>query len=262
MLACGSSTSSPAITYQPTAADLLSVKTAISKSLPGSAAFTFRSDNAPGLGGSATGTGSFDFVRSTGTLSLVLGQNLGPEELIFTPQSAFLKTGRAGSGGQQWLAAGLDPGDAPDSYKALVLQAEALDPAFILAELKYGLVTASRTVSSSSGNASKTTYAAVVDLSRAAKGLTAAAMSGYASGVTTESSTPGRNELNVDVTLDSQGNLLTLSMSPPNTDLGQITFSFTKFGVSVTAPTPAPKDTQVISAPQPGAEPSSEPSAK
>lgn len=182
---------------------------------------------------SVTGVGLFDFASGRGRVQL--REASGTETLRFVPEAFYVREppSRGPSGlpvGKSWIAVGLAEVPGPgSSIPQFVDQAEAVNPALVLAELARGARTAKPTAHSTGSSSPE--YAVAVDLRRAASTTAGPATAAFVRAVGDQISavargTGGAAVMELKVQLGGGGRVTRVEFSPPGSGIGRVALAF------------------------------------
>jgi len=207
------------------------------------------------------GTGSFDFVAADGHAQLQ--QPTGPEAVVFLPASVFVHQANGPTilpRGKSWVSAGLTETALATNFPQFVIQAEALNPVFLLQQAVWGAVAAAPLGPSTVDGRATQGYLVTVDLSRvttAASGPAAAAFvraTGYQLNALSTTIPAGSTTDQVRVWVDDAGRVVRYQASPPGAGAGTISVTLGSFGTPVRVSPPSRKVVADIASLSPGGE--------
>lgn len=256
---CGSGgappgTGIPSTASRPLTPTAILVRSAADKTLATSAkllidlrgAHDFGSSRAP-----VASLGQFDFSRARGEEKIDLGEvgraEPGNEQAMFLDGRVYLQprspTGAVLPKGKQWELAVLSGSDAVSTnFPSFVLQAEAINPQFLLSELATGTVAATQGSSATVGNQRATRYQATIDLTSSLQAMTSSATAAFAQAVRTELAADSTGlPVTIDLAIDGAGRVVEMRTSPPGADEGVARMRMCCFGVAVDLAAPSPE---------------------
>jgi hypothetical protein len=230
----------------------------VSVSLNLAAASVFGASPAP-----LVGSGVLDLASGRGRVTLQ--QPVGDEVVVFVPASVFVRQPVAMRGalprGKTWISAGLTEfSTRSTNLPQFVIQAEGINPAFLLDQLVWGAVSAAPLGQTYVNGGSAHGFLVRVDLARAsssASGPSGAAFTraiGYELNAAGVSGGAPRAVQNVRVWIDAGGRVVQLQASPPGSGVGVTTMTFSSFGTSVRLRIPPRSQVVDIASLTPGGE--------
>ena len=175
----------------------------------------------PALEGSATGSGITDPKTMAGTANLHLGSHGHTADLIFQSSSSYLKVS-TGSGKWALFDAADITGSSAGQIASSLLSTEYLNAGFILQAVSAGTTGATRATQNGS-------YILTVSLKQAVNGTSPKDAPAYYRGLTEmllygqlSTATEGDYDLRVTVSVDSSGNLKSMSFRTPSPGMDDI----------------------------------------
>jgi hypothetical protein len=273
----GAATSTAAPSRTRTVA-LTTVQTAAHSTLAGPVGVEFSLEGSRALGSSSApvlGSGEFNPGQGTGSETIDLGevrhQEPGTEHVVFLPSRVYLQpkstTGKVLPAGKAWVSATLAGSDSINTnFPMFALQAEVVNPAFLLSELAGGAVSAvalgRRPLGSGQEGIAESyaqAYEVTVDFTRALSASTGpngavfaqAIRSELAAGSSGQSAGGGQGLITVWV---AHGHVIQLRSSPPGAGVGTATMTMCCFGTPVHTATPSPSQVVDIASLTPSGE--------
>jgi hypothetical protein len=176
----------------------------------------------------------------------------GEQDVLYRPTVAYLRppTGTRFPGlpvGKTWIAAGLTEPPA-QSDPQWVLEVEDLNPAFFLAQVKWGAVSAAPIGARTIGHIPTTGYLVNVDIKRAAMHATGILAAPFFQAIGYEvqalrsgSRAKTTRNISVQIWLRQDGHLVQFTVAPPGDSQGSETMTVSSIGVPVPISTP-PRD--------------------
>jgi hypothetical protein len=263
-----------------TAAALTAVQAAARATLAHPAGVEFRLDGSRALGSSSApvlGSGEFDFPSGTGNETIDLGevdhQEPGTEHVIFLPSRVYLQpkspTRTVLPTGKTWVSATLVGSDSVyTNFPSFALQAEGVNPQFLLSELAGGSVSAvplgQKAMVTLGQEAINDTHAraydVTVDFTRALSVSTGPTGAVFGEAIRSElaalaSGQPAeRRGASIRTWVDSHGRVIQMQTSPPGAGVGTVTMTMCCFGLSVEIALPSPSQVVDITSLTPSGE--------
>jgi hypothetical protein len=240
-------------------ANVALIAAAARATLAGTAGVEFELRGASALGGSrapALGSGQLDFRSASGAIKLDLGESGGAEpgneQALFLGERVYLQPKGTHGGavlpaGREWVVATLGGSDAVETnFPSFALQAEAIDPQLLLAELAGGALAAAPTPGALVEGAPARGYLVTVDLARALTSLHGPGAAALARAVQSELASPGARggRTTIAVWLDARERVVRLRSAPPGAGVGTATMTLCCFGLP--APASAPPAARVV----------------
>ena len=236
------------------------VKAAARLTLAAPAGVEFELRGARAFGASSApviGSGEFDFPSATGSEKLDLGevghQEPGNERVIFLASRVYLQPKAPSTTvlpkGKEWVSATLAGSDSvKTNFPSFALQAEGVNPQFLLSEISGGAVSASPAGHASIGGEPARAYDVDVDLARALSASEGPAAAVFGEAIQSElaalaaGAAKGAPRTSIRVWVDGAGHVLRLESSPPGAGAGVASMTMCCFGlpVAVSAP-PSPR---------------------
>lgn len=168
----------PLTTQPPTIAAYNAVAAAASATVSGVVHAEITATGTPA--GDVHASGDFDLSACTGSLTVGSAAGTGGATVLYSGDSAYLHPAGAPATGKPWQL--FNASDATINASDQVVEAVALDPAFLISEIRDAAVSASPGGTASVAGQAVTLYDVAVDLRRARNGLAgpAAALFGQA----------------------------------------------------------------------------------
>jgi hypothetical protein len=212
-----------------------------------------------------TGSGTFDFASSSGTLTLSLpsapGAGSAKQQTLFLPTVVYLRppSARAAAlpAGKSWIVASLTETESTSTnFSQFVLQEEGLSPLLELSQLVWGATSARTIASRTIGGVPAQGYAVVVDLSRAEQQASGPAAGSLVLAIKAEIMALGAGASpNVTESIwVAGGKVVAISVSPPGAGVGTATTTLSRFGTTVKVTAPATSVVVDIASLTPGGE--------
>jgi len=211
-----------------------------------------------------TGSGSFDFASGSG--SAQLRQPGGTETVVFLPASVFVKQPSTAAAalprGKVWISAGLTEYPAiSTNFPQFVLQAEGVNPVFLLAQVTWGATSAAPLGTRQVDGGEAQGFQVQVDLSTAAARATGPTAAAFSTAIAYELQALGANApgtqiqfQSMRVWVDSAERVVELEASPPGSGIGTTTMTVKSFGTPVHVSMPPQRLIVDISSLTPGGE--------
>jgi hypothetical protein len=239
-------------------AALKAVQGAATATLSGSAQVEYVLHGAKAFGASAApvmGSGEFDFQAGVGAEKIDLGetgkQEPGNEAAVFLPSKVYLQPKSFGAAvlpkGKEWMSATLAGSESVSTnFPAFVLQAEAVNPQFLLAQLAAGASAATPLGIDLVSERPARVYEVTVDLPRVLSGLRGASAAVFGQAIQSElaaapyGGAARSSQATIVAWLDG-GRVVQLRTAPAGAGAGTVTMTLCCFGsdVAVKAPKPA-----------------------
>jgi hypothetical protein len=217
----------------------------------------FRLDGSQALGSSPApvlGSGEFDFPSGQGGEAIDLGeaarQERGTEHVIFLPTRVYLQPKSSSTTvlpkGKDWVSATLTGSDSVrTNFPSFVLQAEGVNPQFLLAELAGGAVAAVPVGRETINGERARAFDVTVDLARALSASTGATGAVFGQAIQSELTDSGGAQHAAQGTsfrawVDGAGRVVQIQTSPPGAGLGTATMTMCCFGEAVNVALPPP----------------------
>jgi hypothetical protein len=220
------------------------VQAAANNAMSGTAAVRITVGPSTAFGTSNTrvvGEGTFDFRVLEGAVSFRPSKAAVVARIVFAPQIAFIRpTARSGPAlpaGKSWIVAGLVGSEALSrNFPRFVVQAESVNPGFVVGELASGATSASRPTRNAVDGRPATRFDVVVDANQAL--ARAAGPAAVPFRVALTSISPATTTARVWVTDDAR--LARVAMEPPGVGIGTETVTLSRFDAAVQPGYPSP----------------------
>lgn len=231
------------------------VEGAAAATLAGNAQVEYVLHGAKAFGSSAApvqGSGEFDFSAGVGAEKIDLGetgkQEPGNEAAVFLPSQVYLQPKSFGAAalpkGKQWMSATLAGSESVSTnFPAFALQAEAVNPQFLLAQLAAGASAATPLGVEVVGERLARVYEVTVDLARALSGLRGPSAAVFGQAIQSElaASPYGTAKRSATATITAwldNGRIVRLRTAPPGAGAGTVTMTLCCFGADVAVKAP------------------------
>jgi len=247
-------------------ADLQAVSAAIGRSMSMSAQVELAL-SANQVFGAATasvaGSGAFDFEKAQGQAQLQ--QPTGIETVVFLPASVFVRQPTGPNvlpKGRIWVSAGLTESALTTNFPQFVIQAEALNPVFLLDEAAWGATAAAPLGAASVNGSTSHGYLVAVDLVRAASSAHGPAALAFTKAIGFQlaylgggSSVSGATTVSLRLWVDdATGRIVRMQASPPGAGAGTVNVTLYDFGTTVRVVAPPRAKVADIASLSPGGE--------
>ncbi len=213
---------------------------------------------------SAVATGAMDFRVSEGEVSLAVSGRPAPIPVLFYPTVVLVRPPPSGASvpppARPWIASTFSDvavEEASRNFPDFIPELEITNPALVVSELSWGVVSATPTGRATVSGAGSTVYDVTIDLRRALARASGPARAPLSLALDSEIShlrDAGTATLAVHAWIDDTGRLVRADAAPPVPGLGMMSTTFSDFSQAVTLDPPSPEQVVNLSSLSPTGE--------